>query len=64
MTHHSDMVLRVASALSVLQFPHKQWSMLPDEEKGFYIQDTFEFFRALEMAGLSLVEKQDDRYPG
>lgn len=54
----SDLPQRIASALALHQFPHKAWSLMTDEEKGFYLQDTFEFLAALKLAGLTLHDTQ------
>jgi len=51
---HSDLVVRLASALALTQFPHKGWPLLTDEEKGFYVQDVIEFLAACRLANIEL----------
>ncbi len=57
MTHPSDLVLRLASALALVQFPHKDWSLLADEEKGFYTQDAFDFLQACRLANIKVTDE-------
>lgn len=54
MTPTSDLPLRIASALALVQFPHKDWTLLSDEEKGFYIQDALDFLAALRLANIEV----------
>lgn len=51
---HSDLVVRLSSALALTQFPHKDWSLLTNEEKGFYVQDVIEFLAACRLANIEL----------
>lgn len=54
MTHPSDLILSLSQALARIQFPHKEWALLTDEEKGFYIQDVLDFLAATSLAGYTL----------
>ncbi len=53
-----EIVLRIASALALVQFPHKDWTLLNDEVKGFYIKDANEILDALHYAGYTLTRKE------
>jgi len=44
----------IAIALARIQFPHKDWNLLPPEEQDFYIRDAEEFIQACTLAGITL----------
>lgn len=45
---------RIAIALARVQFPHKDWNLLPPEEQDFYLRDAEEFIEACNLAGITL----------
>lgn len=45
---------RIAMALARVQFPHKDWNLLPPEVQGFYLRDAEEFIEACNLAGITL----------
>ena len=53
-----EIVLRIATALALVQFPHKDWNLHNDEVKGFYIKDANEILDALHYAGYTLTRKE------
>lgn len=58
MIHPSDLVCKIAAGLALQQFPHKEWNTMTDEEKGYYVQDVFEFLAVLRRLNFTISEVQ------
>lgn len=56
---HDTLRNTIAAALALVQFPHRDWSLISDEVQGHYIQDAEEFLAALSLAQLKVVERKD-----
>ncbi len=54
---HDTLRTTIASALALVQFPHRDWALISEEVQGHYIQDAEEFLAALSLAQLKVVPK-------
>jgi hypothetical protein len=55
MTPHSD-IDRIAASWCLREYPHKEWSAMTEEERGWWRQDVIAILAAIEAAGYTLTK--------
>lgn len=52
------MLDEIAASWCLREYPHKEWSAMTEEEKGWWRQDVLAILAAIEAAGYTLTPKE------